>query len=161
MTETNGAETNTEAPAFTDMVNGALEFTIPIALKMGVQALEVRSGFAATSVPIEGNGNHFGVMYAGVLFTVAEILGGAIPIATFDNAKYYPLVKDLQIFFRKPAKTDVRAQASLSESEIARIVADADANGKADFTLEATVTDADGVVVAETRGLYQLRAHGK
>ncbi|RDI46237.1 YiiD C-terminal domain-containing protein [Nocardia mexicana] len=155
------AETNSDAPAFADMVNGALEFTIPIAHKMGVQALEVRPGFAATTVPIEGNGNHFGVMYAGVLFTVAEILGGAIPIATFDSAKYYPLVKDLQIFFRKPAKTDVRAEASISEEEIARITADAEANGKADFTLKATVTDADGVVVAETQGLYQLRTHGK
>lgn len=161
MTETNSAGATEQTPAFADLVNSALEGTIPIAHKMGVQALEVRPGFAETTVPIEGNGNHFGVMYAGVLFTVAEILGGAIPIATFDNAKYYPLVKDLQIFFRKPAKTDVRAQASLSEDEIARVVADADANGKADFTMAATVTDADGVVVAETRGLYQLRTHGK
>ncbi|MBO0854954.1 MAG: YiiD C-terminal domain-containing protein [Nocardia sp.] len=157
----NGAETTNETPAFVDAVNGALEFTIPIAHKMGVKALEVRPGYAETTVPIEGNGNHFGVMYAGVLFTVAEILGGAIPIATFDGTKYFPLVKDLQIFFRKPAKTDVTAKASLSEEEIARVIADADANGKADFTLAATVTDADGVVVAETRGLYQLRSHGK
>ncbi|WP_454195841.1 PaaI family thioesterase [Nocardia sp. Marseille-Q1738] len=150
-----------DTPPFKDVVNGALEFTIPIAHKMGVQAVEVRRGFAATSVPAEGNGNHFGVMYAGVLFTVAEILGGAIAIATFDTAAFYPLVKDLHIFFRKPAKTDVRAEATLSEDEIARITAEASANGKADFTLRAVVTDADGVVVAETEGLYQLRAHGK
>ncbi|WP_083889548.1 PaaI family thioesterase [Nocardia pneumoniae] len=150
-----------ETPPFKDIVNGALEFTIPIAHKMGVQAVEVRRGFAATSVPVEGNGNHFGVMYAGVLFTVAEILGGAIAIATFDAAAFYPLVKDLHIFFRKPAKTDVHAEAMLPENEIARITAEAAANGKAEFTLRAVVTDADGVVVAETEGLYQLRAHGK
>ncbi|WP_024800508.1 YiiD C-terminal domain-containing protein [Nocardia sp. BMG51109] len=155
------AETNSDAPAFADMMNGALQATIPIAHTMGVRALEVRPGFAATTVPIEGNGNHFGVMYAGVLFTVAEILGGAIPLATFDASKYYPLVKDLQIFFRKPAKTDVRAEASLPDEEIARITAAAEADGKAEFTLNATVTDADGVVVAETAGLYQLRTHGK
>ncbi|UGT41424.1 DUF4442 domain-containing protein [Nocardia yamanashiensis] len=144
-----------------DVVNGALEFTIPIAHKMGVEALEVRPGYAANRVPIEGNGNHFGVMYAGVLFTVAEILGGGIAIATFDTAKYFPLVKDLQIFFKKPASTDVTAVAELSDEEIARIAAEADEKGKADFTLKATVTDANGVVVAETVGLYQLRAHGK
>ncbi|MFI5776931.1 YiiD C-terminal domain-containing protein [Nocardia sp. NPDC051570] len=154
------AETNSDAPAYADMVNGALEFTVPIAHKMGVRALEVRPGHAVSTVPLEGNGNHFGVMYAGVLFTVAEMLGGAIPLATFDMAKYFPLVKDLRIAFRKPAKSDVRAEASLSEEEIARIVAEADAKGKADFTLHATVTDADGVVVAETTGLYQLRTHG-
>ncbi|MEU4341561.1 YiiD C-terminal domain-containing protein [Nocardia sp. NPDC023852] len=150
-----------ENPPFEDLVNGALEFTIPIAHKMGVRAVEVRRGFAATSVPAEGNGNHFGVMYAGVLFTVAEILGGAITVATFDNAAFYPLVKDLHVFFRKPAKTDVRAEATLSEADIARITEEAAANGKSEFTLRAVVTDADGVVVAETEGLYQLRAHGK
>ncbi|MFE3102143.1 PaaI family thioesterase [Nocardia tengchongensis] len=150
-----------DAPALNEVVNSALEFTIPIAHKMGVQAEEVRPGYAATTVPIEGNGNHFGVMYAGVLFTVAEILGGAIAISSFDTAKYFPLVKDLHVFFRKPAATDVRAEASLSEEEIARIAEEADAKGKADFILKATVTDANGVVVAETEGLYQLRTHGK
>ncbi|MBF6163307.1 YiiD C-terminal domain-containing protein [Streptomyces gardneri] len=148
-------------PPFEDIVNGALEYTIPIAHKMGVRAVEVRRGFAATSVPAEGNGNHFGVMYAGVLFTVAEILGGAIAVATFDNSAFYPLVKDLRVFFRKPARTDVRAEATLSEAEIARVTAEAAENGKSEFTLRAVVTDADGVVVAETEGLYQLRAHGK
>jgi thioesterase domain-containing protein len=155
------ADTTSDAPAFAELLNGALEHTIPIAHTMGVRALEVRPGYAATTVPIEGNGNHFGVMYAGVLFTVAEILGGAIPLATFDASKYYPLVKDLQIFFRRPAKTDVRAEASLSAEQIAEITAAAEAHGKAEFTLRATVTDADGVVVAETQGLYQLRAHGR
>ncbi|MBF6202708.1 YiiD C-terminal domain-containing protein [Streptomyces gardneri] len=148
-------------PPFEDIVNGALEYTISIAHKMGVRAVEVRRGFAATSVPAEGNGNHFGVMYAGVLFTVAEILGGAIAVATFDNSAFYPLVKDLRVFFRKPARTDVRAEATLSEAEIARVTAEAAENGKSEFTLRAVVTDADGVVVAETEGLYQLRAHGK
>ncbi|WP_067569837.1 PaaI family thioesterase [Nocardia acidivorans] len=152
---------NDATPPLNEIVNGALEFTIPIAYKMGVQVTEVRPGYAATKVPVEGNGNHFGVMYAGVLFTVAEILGGALAVASFDSALYYPLVKDLHIYFRKPAATDVTAVAELSESEIARIAEEAEHKGKSDFVLEAVVTDANGVVVAETEGLYQLRAHRK
>ena len=31
-------------------------------------------------------------MYAGVICTVAEVLGGALPFATFDVATHYPLV---------------------------------------------------------------------
>ncbi|RDI61285.1 YiiD C-terminal domain-containing protein [Nocardia pseudobrasiliensis] len=154
-------ETNSDAPAFADMVNSGLELTIPVAYRMGVRAVEVRPGYASSTVPIEGNGNHFGAMYAGVLFTVAEVLGGAIQLASFDMSKYYPLVKDLQIFFRRPAKSDVRAEAHLSQEEIDRIIADADANGKGEFTLHAKVIDADGTVVAETTGLYQLRTHGR
>jgi thioesterase domain-containing protein len=141
-----------------DMMNGALESTIPIAHKMGVKVVEARPGFAATSVPAEGNGNHFGVIYAGVLFTVAEVLGGIIPLITFDQTKYFPLVKNLDIQFVAMAKSDVRAEATLDDQTIARVETEAAERGKADFTLEAVVTDADGQTVATTRGLYQLRA---
>ena len=148
------ADANQLVPA----MNGAIESTIPIAHKMGLKVVEARPGFAATTVPAEGNGNHFGVIYAGVLFTVAEILGGIIPLITFDTAKYFPLVKNLDIQFVAMAKSDVRAQAGLDDETIARVEAEAAERGKADFTLEAVVTDADGQTVATTRGLYQLRA---
>ena len=147
-----------DANQLVDAMNGAIESTIPIAHKMGLKVVEARPGFAATTVPAEGNGNHFGVIYAGVLFTVAEILGGIIPLITFDTAKYFPLVKSLDIQFVAMAKSDVRAQASLDDATIARVEAEAAERGKADFTLEAVVTDADGQTVATTRGLYQLRA---
>ena len=144
-----------------DTMNGALGSTIPIAGKMGVKVVEARRGFAATTVPADGNGNHFGVIYAGVLFTVAEVLGGIIPLITFDTAKYFPLVKNLDIKFVAMAKSDVRAEASLDDETIARVEAEAAQRGKADFTLEAVVTDVDGQTVATTTGLYQLRAHGR
>jgi thioesterase domain-containing protein len=147
-----------DANQLVDMMNGALESTIPIAHKMGVKVVEARPGFAATSVPAEGNGNHFGVIYAGVLFTVAEVLGGIIPLITFDRSKYFPLVKNLDIQFVAMATSDVRAEATLDDQTIARVEAEAAERGKADFTLEAVVTDADGQTVATTRGLYQLRA---
>jgi thioesterase domain-containing protein len=149
-----------EANELVDAMNGALGSTIPIAHKMGVKVVEARPGFAATTVPAEGNGNHFGVIYAGVLFTVAEVLGGIIPLITFDRTKYFPLVKSLDIKFVAMAKSDVRAEASLDGETIARVEAEAAQRGKADFTLEAVVTDADGQTVATTRGLYQLRALG-
>lgn len=144
-----------------DTINGALEFTIPAAHKMGIKAVEARRGYAAATVPLEGNGNHFGVVYAGVEFTVAEILGGIIAIASFDNAKYYPLVKKVDIEFTGMARTDLRAEASLDEAELSRVESQAAATGKADFTVDAVVRDEAGQTVAVTHGLYQLRAHGK
>ncbi len=146
-------------PPYVEMVNAGLEHTIPVVHRMGVRAAEVRRGYAAMTVPMEGNGNHFGVMYAGVLFTVAEVLGGALALSTFDASAYYPLVKDLQIAFKKPVTTDVRAVATLTDEEIAGITARAEATGKAEFPLEAVVTDANDVIVATTKGIYQLRAH--
>jgi acyl-coenzyme A thioesterase PaaI-like protein len=144
-----------------ELMNGALGSTIPTARNMGVRVVEARRGVAAATVPVEGNGNHFGVIYAGVQFTVAEILGGIIALSTFDSSKYFPLVKNVDIAFVGMARSELRAQASLDDETIARIEAEAAERGKSDFTLEAVVTDADGKTVATTRGLYQLRAIGK
>ena len=55
------------------MMNGAMEQTIPTAHQMGIKVIEAGRGHAVASVPAEGNGNHFGVVYAGVQFTVAEM----------------------------------------------------------------------------------------
>ncbi len=144
-----------------DMMNDAMATTIPAAHKLGIKATEARRGYAAATVPLEGNGNHFGVVYAGVEFTVAEILGGIIAIASFDAAKYYPLVKKLDIEFTAAARSDLRAEASLDEDELRRIETEAGEKGKADFVLDAVVRDQAGQTVAVTRGCYQLRAHGK
>lgn len=141
-----------------EMMNNALSSTIPIADHMGVQVVEARRGFAAATVPVEGNGNHFGVIYAGVQFTVAEVLGGIIALSTFDAGKYFPLVKNVDIAFRAMATTPLRAEASMDDETIARVEAEAAAQGKSDYVLDAVVTDANGTVVATTHGLYQLRA---
>jgi len=143
-----------------DMMNSAMESTVPPVHKLGVTVLEARRGYAAASVPMEGNGNHFGVVYAGVQFCLAEMLGGIIALATFDAATYYPLVKNVEITFTGMARSDLRAEVSLDEDEIARIEAEAAERGKADFTLDAVVKDEAGQTVSTTRGLYQLRAHG-
>ena len=129
-----------------DAMNAALSTTIPIAGKMGVRVVDAGRGYAVTSVPAEGNGNHFGVIIA---------------LSTFDTGKYFPLVKNLDISYRAMATTDLRAEARVDEETIARIETEAAEHGKSDFTLEATVTDANGTVVATSTGLYQLRAFGK
>lgn len=150
-----------DAAQLVDMMNGAMSSTIPTAHQMGVRVVEACRGYAAATVPAEGNGNHFGVVYAGVQFTVAEILGGVIALSTFDSARYFPLVKNVDIQFVGMARSELRAEASLDDETIARVEAEAAEHGKADFTLEAVVTDADGKTVATTRGLYQLRAHAR
>ena len=82
------------------MINAGLESMLPPAHRMAITITEARVGFAAAEVPVDGNTNHIGTMYAGTLFAVAEILGGAISLATFDAGQFYPTVKDVQIRFR-------------------------------------------------------------
>ena len=135
--------------------------SVPILEAMGVRLVEVRPGHAAAELPPGPNVNHFGVTYAGSLFSVAEMLGGVLSLATFDLegelAGFLPIVKESSIRFRRPALGVVRAEASLSDEEAARVRREALESGKGEFVLEATLTDAQGEVVATTVGTYQLR----
>ncbi len=130
---------------------------IPIMGAMEVSVLDASRGHAAATIPPGPNVNHFGAMYAGSLFTVAEMLGGVIGWNSLDLNGFIPLVKSLEIKFLKPATSTVIARTTLSEEEIARIEAEANETGKSEFILRTEVTDEAGVVVASTEGVYQVR----
>jgi len=141
-------------------VTSALGALIPRMGEMGFSVTSLEPGRVVAEVGMEGNANHLGTMYAGTLFGVAELLGGVICYPSCDLARFYPTVKSLTIDFRRPATTAVRAEASLTEDAIERIRDLAESCGKAEFVLDAVITDASGEVVATTRGTYQLRASG-
>ena len=130
---------------------------VPILGAMGLEVVESRPGVAAAKLPAGPNVNHFGVSYAGSLFSVAEMLGGLMGGSSFDVLGAVPIVKRLEIDFTRPATTDVVARTTLGEDEIARVQAEASGNGKADFELTTEVVDENGTIVARTHGFYQLR----
>jgi acyl-coenzyme A thioesterase PaaI-like protein len=96
--------------------------------------VETRRGFVKATVPMDGNGNHLDTMYAGALFATAEILGGAIVVPSFDVTQVYPVVKDVNISFRRPARTRSRRPSKPTGRQPRR---QAIAMGEAEFTLTA------------------------
>jgi acyl-coenzyme A thioesterase PaaI-like protein len=143
------------------LLNAGLEQLIPRAHQMGVRFVELRPGFVRADLPFEGNGNHFGTVYAGVIFTLAEVLGGAMHFASFDATTHYPLVRSMSIDFLAPGRGPLSATATLDDATRARVRAEAGVDGKAVFELRAEVVGADGAVVAATVGSYQLRPFGR
>ena len=125
--------------------------------RSGIQALELKPRYIKLRMPLAGNENHFGSMYAGALFTLAEIPGGALYLTTFDVSRYYPVVKEMNIRFRRPAATDITVELSITADRVAAIQNEASENGKADYPLETELKDTDGTVVAIGKGIYQLR----
>jgi thioesterase domain-containing protein len=130
---------------------------VPILAAMGVEVVEAERTSVAARLPAGPNVNHFGTTYAGSLFSVAEVLGGLFARTSLVMEGGVPIVKSVQIDFRRPATTAVVARATLGEAEIARVLAEAQDRGKSDFVLEVDVIDEAGTIVATTRGLYQLR----
>jgi acyl-coenzyme A thioesterase PaaI-like protein len=136
------------------MLEGGIKFVA----NSGLRVVELRRGYVKCLMPFAGNGNHIGTMYAGALFTLAEIPGGALFLSSFDATKFYPIVKELDLRFLKPAKGDVTVEIALDEIHIASLSAQAAEKGKAEFILEGQLKTADGTIVAESRGVYQVRS---
>jgi thioesterase domain-containing protein len=132
---------------------------VPFAQRAGVDLLEFERGRVKMKIPLASNQNHIGIMYAGALFTVAEIPGGALFLSAFDASRAYPILVDMAVKFLKPATTDVFVEAKLPEEEITRVNTGLETSGKEQFVLELELKDANDVTVATTRATYQVRVH--
>lgn len=150
----------TLSPAAVAGAKKLLEQGIGFVKNAGLVVETLERGHVQCRMPFAGNGNHIGTMYAGALFTLAEIPGGALFLTSFDTARCFPVVKALNLKFLKPAKSDVTVTATLAEPEIERLAAECSEKGKAEFVLNLSLTDAEGTVVASSEGLYQLRRVG-
>ena len=144
-------------PLPTELVRRLTEEQIAFVKRSGLKAEVLEPGHVRLCMPLAGNENHIGSMYAGALFTVAEIPGGALFLTSFDAEHYYPIVKSLNLRFLRPATGDIRVEARMSSADIERMQALASEHGKADYPLQLQLTAEDGSVVAESEAIYQLR----
>lgn len=141
-----------------EIVRQLTEQQIAFVRRSGLRAELLAPGHVRLCMPLVGNQNHLGSMYAGALFTLAEIPGGALFLTSFYSQRFYPLVKELQLRFRRPASGDIRVEAKLAPEQVERLREEAERQGKAEYWLELQLTDERGETVAESRGLYQMRA---
>jgi thioesterase domain-containing protein len=141
-----------------ELIRQLTEEQIAFVQRSGLKAEALEPGHVRLRMPLAGNQNHIGSMYAGALFTLAEIPGGALFLTSFDAQRFYPIVKELNLRFRRPATGDIRVEARLAAEEIQRLQKQVTEQGKAEYRLELQLTDDGGEVVAESSGLYQLRA---
>lgn len=141
-----------------EFIRQLAEEHIAFVKRTGLKAEVLEPGHVRLRMPLKGNENHIHNMYAGALFTVAELPGGVLTMTSFDARHFYPIVKESGLRFLRPAASDVTVDAYLSEAEIQRIGEEAIHNGKSEFTLDLQLKDADGNVVAESHSVYQLRS---
>ncbi len=130
--------------------------SIPFASRNGFKVIDYRPGYVKAFIPFKPNKNHFNAMYAGALFTVAELPGGIISILSFDD-RFFPILKDLKIDFVKMAKTDVTVEFEISEKKLKQLESDTIKNGRCAFVLEGEIKDKSGEVVAKSYANYQVR----
>ena len=135
-----------------------IEQGIPFAGRTEVKVLAMEPGYVKMMMPLRPNLNHVGTMYAGALFTLAELPGGAIFLTTFDASRFYPIIKGMEIKFVRPAASDITVEIRMDPAEAARIEDTANQVGKADYAWECELKDTKGQVVAVSSNRYQLRS---
>ena len=131
----------------------------PFVERAGLELLHLERGRAVLRMPFEPNINHVGMMYAGALFTAAEVPGGVLFMSAFDVSRFYPIVGEMSIRFSRPAMTAVTVDARMSDAEIDRVTAELEEHGKAKYVLEQEVRDEAGTVVATTSATYFGRSY--
>ena len=126
----------------------------PFVERAGLELLHFERGRVVVRIPFEPNINHVGMVYAGALFTVAEMPGGALFSGAFDTKRFYPIVGEMSVRFLRPATTAVTVDARMSDDEIDRVAAELEEHGKAKYVLEQEVRDGSGTLVATTSATY-------
>ncbi len=125
----------------------------------GLEIVGLRDRYAKLVMPLKPNLNHIGIMYAGSLFILAECSGGILWYVSFDIKKFYPIVKEVSITYKRPATTDVTLEVQLSEEEARAMQEETDKVGKKDWVMDLELKDEQGQVCCVVHGTWQLRKY--
>ncbi|MEV1293017.1 DUF4442 domain-containing protein [Pseudonocardia sp. NPDC049635] len=102
--------------------------------------------------------NHVGGPHAAVMFGLGETASGAVGLAAFAGAgdRAVPLVVRSEITYLALAKGDLSAEAVLTRPA-GEVLAELDAGTRPEFTVDVTITDADGVQTGAMTIVWTLK----
>ena len=125
---------------------------------MDLKIDSVSNGIYRCSVPLTRNtGNHINTVHAAFQWASVEILGGLVVLSNRPDEKYVPVVRSLDIEFKRPALSDITSEAYFSDEEVEVMNTALASTGRYDFTLCSVIRDANDEVVAEATGCYAVR----
>jgi uncharacterized protein (TIGR00369 family) len=141
------------------MIRSGIE-RMPYNAMLGIRIIEMEGGRAVCSLEARPEvGNHVGTMHAGAQFSLVEAASGAAVSGAFLDllGRATPLAQGAELTYRRPAKGDVLAEATMSPEEIARVRADLEAQGRSRFDVRVTVTDSQGTLATEATMRWYIR----
>ena len=109
-----------------------------------MEVVEVYQNYARMRLPINGNRNHLGTMYASSILAVAEINGGSVMISHLGNGlfdEFEPLIVGVDLNFRKVPQTDVYVELTVSKERLEKIPVQTRLKGKYFFNFESELSD--------------------
>jgi len=94
--------------------------------------------------------NHLDTVHAAAQFALAETASGDTLLGLFPDLEgdFVPLLRDSHLKFKRPACSDVKASAEVSEEAVARFRERLIRKGRASLTVEVEIRDIDDVVTS-------------
>ena len=127
---------------------------VPTLTHMGLEAIEDGPNCMHVKMPAKGNSNHFGAVYAGAIFSLAEFPMGMLFGNRFGFDEFFPVVGEMSVRYTAPAFSDLYVKMEMTEDEWNAIAEGTRANGKYRLQRETPVTDEQGNVVAVATATY-------
>lgn len=134
-------------------------YRVPFVERTGLRTLEEGRGHCKLVMPLAGNENHVEVMYLGAFAVLAEAAAAKPGISILDTARFFPIVKDLALDFKRMAASDLTAEYALSDEQQAALLADLERKGSATYTAEFPLLDDGGAEAASARVTIKLLSH--
>ena len=142
-----------------ETIKAGLSQAIPFNGHVGLDLVEVGDGRGVVRLPDAPElKNHVGSQHAGALFSAGEFASGGAFVGAFAEhmGSMTPLARSAEIDYRKIAKGDITATATLTEDKQA-LLGRLDTDGRVEFPIGVELTDADGQVVAAMTVHWHVR----
>ena len=132
---------------------------IPFATHVGLQVKTIGPGVSTVLLPeAPTTMNHVASQHAGALFTAGESASGGAFVGSFAErmGEITPLAEKAEIAYKKIARGDITATATLS-ADSAALHEELDREGRVRFTVDVALTDTAENVVAEMSVQWYVR----
>ena len=123
----------------------------------GIQADIIEPCHVKLSMPIPClHTNHVNTAYAGSIFTLAELTGGAFLQSAYGFDEFVPIVKNAAIKYVKPGTTALSCEVTLTAQEAEERLVPIRERGRGNYPLTIQVLDESSETVAEVNFTYYL-----
>lgn len=131
---------------------------IPYLEPHGLEVTEQTDEYIAVKMPFGKQlTNHVGMLHASALFTIAETAAGIHATSVIPGNRAIPLLRSATVRYTRRAGGDLTATARVKDGESGRVLADFDANDRADVDIEVDVVDDENETVFKGTFDYAMR----
>ncbi len=121
---------------------------------MDLRILEKTPNILRVAMPLQGNKNHLGGVYAGAIFSLVEFPFGMLCVSKFGMHEIVPVVGEVTIRFLAPANSELVVELMVSDEEWNEIERETKLHGKYKVVKELVVRDAHGKVNTIAKATY-------